>query len=116
MPTADTFCMNLHLMEISRSVDEKVHVVLLLDQAGWHLSKSLHVPGNISLLPLPAYSPELNPIELVWLYLKSHYLSNRVYANREILYEAGVEAWNRLTSDVQRLMSLCNVPWICSAN
>lgn len=116
MPTADTFCMNLYLAEISRAVDKDTHVALVLDQAGWHRSKELQVPKNITLFPLPAYSPELNPIELVWLYLKRHYLSNRVYPNQESLYEAGVDAWNRFTSDVNHIKSLCHASWIYSAN
>jgi len=67
MPTADTFCMNLHLAEINRSVASEVQVALVLDGSGWHSSKELRVPDNITLIPLPPYSPELNPMELVWL-------------------------------------------------
>ena len=63
MPTANTFCMNLHLAEISRSVASDVQVALVLDGAGWHSSKELRVPDNITLIPLPPYSPELNPME-----------------------------------------------------
>lgn len=63
MPTSNSFCMNLHLAEISRSVAPDVLVALVLDNAGWHASKTLHVPDNITLMPLPPYSPELNSIE-----------------------------------------------------
>ena len=66
MPTSNTPCMNLHLQEISRSAAADAQVVLLLDNAGWHVSKALQVPANITLVPLPAYAPELNPMELVW--------------------------------------------------
>jgi transposase len=115
MPTADTFCMNLHLAEISQSVAEDVQIALVLDGAGWHKSKSLHVPDNITLVPLPPYSPELNPIELAWLYMKSHYLANRVYENHEALYEAGIDAWNRFTADRALVRSVCRVTWTESA-
>jgi len=64
--------MNEHLRFISEQVGPNRHIVLVLDQAGWHVSKSLKVPNNITLLHLPPYSPELNCIERLWAYLKSH--------------------------------------------
>jgi hypothetical protein len=115
MPTANTFCMNLHLTEISRSVAADIQVALVLDGAGWHVSKELRVPDNITLIPLPPYSPELNPMELAWLYLKNHYLANRVYEDHEALYEAGIDAWNRFTADRTRVRSVCHVAWAQSA-
>jgi DDE superfamily endonuclease len=57
--------MGLHLDEISQAVSPGAHAVVLLDQAGWHTSAKLKVPANISLLPLPPKSPELNPAENV---------------------------------------------------
>jgi len=111
MPTADTFCMNLHLAEISQTVDADVQVALVLDGAGWHSSQALRVPDNITLIPLPPYSPELNPMELVWLYLKSHYLANRVYADHHALYEAGIDAWNRFADDPDRISSVYHAAW-----
>lgn len=111
MPTVDTFCMNLHLAEISRSVAEDVHVALVLDGAGWHVSQGLKVPENITLVPLPPYSPELNVMETGWLYLKSHYLANRIYADHDALMDAGCNAWNRFTQDRQRVQSVCNAGW-----
>jgi len=60
--------------------------------AGWHVAKALHVPDNLALLRLPSYSPELNCIERLWLYLKSHYLSNRLFADQDVLWDACVEA------------------------
>lgn len=111
MPTCDTACMNLHLAEISRSVASDVQVVLVLDNAGWHGSKGLRVPENITLVPLPPYSPELNSMELAWQYLKSHYLSNRVYADHAALNAAGCEAWNRFAADVDRVKTVCASAW-----
>ena len=58
--------MNLHLAEISKAVAPAAHAVLLVDQAGWHLSKHLVVPTNITIIPLPPKCPELNPVENVW--------------------------------------------------
>ncbi len=66
MPFADTEAMQAHLAEISAAVAPDAHAVLVLDQAGWHVSTRLIVPDNITLLPLPPRSPELNPVENVW--------------------------------------------------
>jgi transposase len=116
MPTADTFCMNLYLDQLSKHVGGNVHVVMVLDQAGWHRSKGLEVPPNISLIELPPYSPELNPIELVWLYLKNHYLSNRIYSDLDALYQAATDAWNETTSKPELIRSLCNRSWTQKEN
>ena len=58
--------MTAHLAEISLVVTPRAHAVLVLDQAGWPASAALVVPSNITLVPLPPYSPELNPVENVW--------------------------------------------------
>ena len=84
--------------------------MLVLDNAGWHVSQQLKVPKNITPLFLPPYSPELNPAERIWAYLKSHYLSNRVYADYDVLFNACGQAWNQL--DETRLMSLTHTDWI----
>ena len=70
--------MGLHLDEISQAVSPGAHAVVLLDQAGWHTSAKLKIPANISLLPLPPKSPELDPTENVWQYMRDNWLSNRV--------------------------------------
>lgn len=89
--------MNLHLEEISKQVDPKAHAVVVLDGAGWHQTGGrLSVPDNISLLHLPPYSPELNPQENVWQYLRQNYLANRVYENYQAIEDAACSAWNSL--------------------
>jgi len=108
-PTVNTEYMNHHLQFISEEAGEAVHVVLVLDQAGWHVAKKLRVPANITLLHLPPYSPELNPIERLWAYLKSHYLSNRVYKNYKEILKAGTVAWNKMTPQMFR--SICHTVW-----
>jgi len=63
--------MNLHLQEISTQVSRGAFAVLTLDGAGWHqVGDRLVVPDNIGLLHLPPYSPELNPVENVWEFLR----------------------------------------------
>ena len=109
-PTVNTRYMNEHLRFISEQAGDDRHVVLVLDNAGWHVSQQLKVPKNITPLFLPPYSPELNPAERIWAYLKSHYLSNRVYADYDELFNACGQAWNQL--DETRLMSLTHTDWI----
>ena len=109
-PTANTDYMNEHLKFISQRVGPDAHGVLVLDNAGWHVAKALKVPDNITLLPLPPYSPELNPVERVWAYLRSHYLSNRVYTDYHHMLQSGTEVWNQLTED--NLKSICRTDWV----
>lgn len=115
MPTANTDTMNIQLKDLSQQVDSDVQVLLILDQAGWHSSNGLKVPQNIILLPLPPHSPELNPVELIWRYLRQHYLSNRRYRDHDALFQAGGEAWNKLADQPDMIRSMCSFPWIESA-
>lgn len=114
LPHVNTECMNAFLEVLSESLGPVDHAVLVMDNAGWHHSKGLAMPPNITTLFLPPYSPELNPIERLWAYLKSHYLSNRAYEGYQALLDAGVEAWNALTSDLLR--SICATSWITPEN
>lgn len=109
-PTVNTVVMNHHLRHISESVGPEVHVVLVLDQAGWHVARALQMPDNVTLLYLPPYSPELNPVERVWAYLRSHWLSNRAHANYDELFSATSNAWNQL--ETGRLSSICRTSWL----
>ena len=70
LPEATTTTMRLFLAEFAAALPEDVHAVLVLDGAGWHGARALTVPPNITLVPLPPYSPELNPVERIWLYLR----------------------------------------------
>jgi DDE superfamily endonuclease len=70
MPYADTAAMQAFLDRFAETIAEDEPAVMVLDQAGWHGSNALAVPANVTLIPLPSYSPELNPVERVWLYLR----------------------------------------------
>jgi transposase len=94
----DTQVMNLFLEQLSSSISEGKHALLILDRAGYHLSKMLRLPNNISLLYLPPYSPELNPVENLWHYVRSHYWSNRYYRDKKALEKAAHEAWEEVYS------------------
>ena len=69
LPYVGAEAMNLHLAEISKTVEPGAQALLILDGAGWHGAKALEIPQNITLLKLPPYAPELNPMENVWQYL-----------------------------------------------
>src|SRR5688572_26565932 len=72
----------------------------------------LNVPDDITLVPLPPYSPELNPVERVWLYLRERFLSNRVLGGYTALLDAACRAWNALAAEPGRLTSLTGYPYL----
>ena len=113
-PTVNTAYMNHHLRFIREQAGADVHVLLVLDRAGWHVAKALEVPANMTLLYLPPYSPELNPVERLWAYLRSHYLSNRAYRDYDDLLTASGTAWNQLTPE--HLCSICRTEWLPRTN
>lgn len=106
LPYADKQIMNLYLAEFAKTIPDHVHVVMVLDGAGWHGKAALNVPDNITLVPLPAYSPELNPVERLWLYLKETHLSLCVFPDRAAIIDACCHAWNRTTENPERIISL----------
>ena len=112
MPHANTEAMQEFLDRFAATIGNDEHVVMVLDQAGWHGSGALVVPDNITLVPLPPYSPELNPVERVWLYLKQRFLSHRLHANYDAIVDAACRAWNRLIAEAGRITSLGSYPWI----
>lgn len=109
-PHADTRYMNEHLRFIAEAAAADEHVVLVLDGAGWHASKALRVPPNLTLLPLPPYSPELNPAERPWRTLRQDDLSNRTFADYDELFDAVKAAWLKLTPE--RLMAIMATDWL----
>ena len=103
--------MNLHLVEISRTVAPGAHAVMLVDQAGWHMTDALIVPDNISIIPLPAKCPELNPVENIWQFMRDNWLSNRVFESYDEIVDHCCDAWNKLTEQPARIMSIGNRQW-----
>jgi transposase len=113
-PNVNTGTMNafLKILDAERKPDE--HFVLIMDRAGWHVSGKLDLPEGITALLLPPYSPELNPAENLWHFMRSHYLSNRTYDDYDDLLSAGTDAYRRLTPDV--IKSVCACPYLERAN
>src|SRR4051794_3006187 len=95
LPEVSTAAMDVFLAELSRAVPAGTHAALVLDGAGWHVSEDLTVPANLTLIHPPPYSPELNPVERVWEYLRDRWLSHRVLAGgHEAVVDAACAAWN----------------------
>ena len=111
LPACNTEAMNLHLVEIAQTVAPGAHAVLLVDQAGWHLSTRLVVPPNITIIALPPKSPELNPVENVWQFMRDNWLSNRVFKSYDDLVDHCCEAWNKLVDQPWRIMSIGLRQW-----
>jgi hypothetical protein len=103
--------MALHLEEISQAVAPGAHAVLLVDQAGWHVTPKLKVPGNITLVLLPPRAPELNPMENVWQFVRDNWLSNRIFHSYEEIVDHCCDAWNRLIEQPWIIMSIGLRDW-----
>jgi transposase len=112
MPELNTAVVNRFLEEFSRQLPPGVHAVLLWDNAPFHVAKGLAVPANVSLIGLLPYSPELNPVENLWHYLRAHHWSNRVYADYDALQEAAMEAWCKVCLDPEKIRSVCAAPYL----
>ena len=110
LPEVSTEAMSLFLERFAADRGPDEHAVLVLDQAGWHGAKALVVPDTVTLVPLPPYAPELNPVERVWLHLRERFLSHRLLDSYDAVVDACCAAWNRLTPE--RLRSLCHFPYI----
>jgi transposase len=111
LPCVNTEAMNLHLAEISRAVAPEAHAVLVLDGAGWHGSKDLVVPDNVTLLPLPPYAPELNPVENVWQYLRANKLAITVFDSYAEIVDKCCEAWNFFANNPHLVASITSRKW-----
>ena len=112
MPELNTEVVNLFLEEFSRRLAPGVHGVLMWDNAGYHTSGGLVVPPNVSLIGLLPYSPELNPVENLWHYLRSHHWSHRVYPDYEALRDAAAESWRAVGLDPEKIRTICAAPYL----
>jgi transposase len=111
MPHANADVLSLHLAEIRKQVADGAHAVLLLDGAGYHIAAHLQVPANITLLRLPAYSPELNPVENIWQYLRQNKLAITVYDDYDHILDASCQAWNFFAEDQAAIASITKRDW-----
>ena len=112
MPTLNTEVVNLFLEQFSRKLPAGVHAVLIWDGAGFHTGEDVVVPSNVSLIQLPPYSPELNPVENLWHYLRAHHWSNRPYRDYDALQEEAVRSLCAVREDTETIKTVCNPPYI----
>jgi transposase len=112
MPSVNAEAMSEHLKEISTQIALGAHAVVVCDGAGWHQSGGrLRVPHNITLLPLPPYAPELNPMENIWDYLRGNKLSKRVWNSYQEIIAACKDAWLFLLGDPKRIDTIAHRAW-----
>ena len=111
LPYANTETVNLHLAEISRAVSPNAHAALVADGAGRHVGDRLVIPDNITLVQLPPYAAELNPIENVWAHLRGTTLAHRLFDSFKDIVDACCDAWNSLTADPATVRSITTRRW-----
>ncbi|WP_443208572.1 IS630 family transposase [Sphingomonas sp. PAMC 26621] len=111
LPFCNTETMSLHLAEISLHVAPGAHAVVLMDQAGWHMTPKLELPFNISIVAIPSKCPELNPQENIWQFMRDNWLSNRVFGSYDDIVDYCCDAWNKLVDQPWKIMSIGMRKW-----
>jgi transposase len=112
-PALNTGVVRTFLDQLSATIPRGTHVVVVWDGAGYHsASRALEVPANITAIDLPPYSPELNPVERLWLYLREHYWSNRVYPDLDALEDAAVDGWRAVCLRPDRVQTICRCEYL----
>jgi transposase len=111
MPAANAETMSLHLTAIGRKVAAGSHAALVLDGAGYHIAAALTIPENVTLVRLPPYAPELNPIENVWEYLRGNKLAITVFDDYDDIVDKTCDAWNFFEQDPTRIASITTRTW-----
>jgi DDE superfamily endonuclease len=109
LPHANTAMMQLQLDEISAALPAHVHAAMITDGAGWHRAQALRIPENITLIDIPPATPECNPAEKPWQYLKDNFLSHRVFVTYQDILDACEQAWNSMLNDPGRIASLTSM-------
>lgn len=115
-PNINTSIINVFFEQFIKEVRPDVHVIMLWDKAGFHTSKELNTPENATIVPLPSYSPELNPVENLWLYLRSRYWANRAYADYDDLRYAAIDAWQKAALEPAIIKSVCRASYAERSN
>jgi transposase len=114
LPDMRTECLNIFLAELSSRHPDH-HLLVVLDGAASHRSGELELPDNMTLLPLPPYSPELNPQENVWGQIKQEGFYNRVFDSLDAVEEQLVRVLRQFEQQAQRLKKLTAFDWIINA-
>lgn len=113
LPWVSAETMSLFLAEVSRRHPDEF-VLMVMDQAGWHLAGALVVPANMRLIFLPPYSPELNPAEHLWEAIREECFANHVFSDLDAVEDALTRGLQRLESDPARVQSMTGFEWVTS--
>ena len=114
LPKTNTQCMQIFLDEIATRYPED-RIVMVLDGAKWHTGGGLVVPKNMQMLPLPAYSPELNPVENIWEELREKNFDNKVFTSLDALEEQLIHSLKHLEDHPEITKSIAGWPWIINS-
>jgi len=109
LPYCDTICMNVFLHELSAEYP-KDYIILVADGAAWHTAKGLELPDNIEIIPLPPYTPEMNPIEQIWAWLRLHGFRNELFQTLEKVVDRLSHTICSLSPDIVKSITFRN--WI----
>jgi transposase len=109
LPYVNIDCMNLFLGRLAKSIKQK-KIAIVMDGAGWHRSSKLKIPKNIRIIIQSAYSPEVNPVEKLWQYIKDHTIKNKIYKNLLELENAVCAFIKTLTPKI--IKTVCNVNYV----
>ena len=111
-PYVNKEAMAQHLQQISQATPTGRHAVVIMDGAGWHTDDTAFAFNNITLVRLPAYSPELNPVEQIWQWLRQNELANKCFEGYEDIVNSCCDAWNNFVSDSERVKGMCMRGWM----
>jgi transposase len=112
VPFSNKEGMNLHMEQISKATPSGRHRVVIMDGAGWHTESIVEKFDNLSIIKLPPYLPELNPIEQVWQWLRQNELANKCFKDYDDIVESCCDAWNCFRSDINRVKNICFRDWL----
>jgi hypothetical protein len=116
LPWSDTICMNEYLKLFSQYYNH-YRIVLTMDKAAWHRSKDLKIPENIAPFYLPPYSPELNPAEHLWDYIREQkQFNNHTFDSLNGVSEHLCNALAELSIEKEKVISMTYFNWIKSAS
>tara|TARA_Y100000031_G_scaffold128194_1_gene146388 strand:- start:36 stop:545 length:510 start_codon:yes stop_codon:yes gene_type:complete len=111
-PHLNSDIVNVFFEQFTREIDPHVHVVMLWDRAGYHTAAAVKLPANVTVIELPPKSPELNPVENLWHYLRSHHWANRAYRDYDDLCDAACDAWQKVCLDPHVIQSVCAAQYL----
>jgi putative transposase len=99
LPYCNTICMNVFLQELSTTYNED-YIILVADKASWHTANGLQIPKNIEIIPLPPYTPEMNPIEQIWAWIRLHGFRNELFKTLDNVVDRLCETICSLSVDI----------------